>query len=362
MRIVKKDFAKILDAISKTNVLGNKADNAEDKNSVRLIAANGNLTMISTSNEINIAYKCDSAELSGPMDITLDNSKLASKINAISSTDGTVSIEQENESVVATSDKTIVQLDNCTPKQKKFPSIKEEAAVSVFVEDLIKSIKSTRLAVSSSNEVMSHIKMAFKKASYEFGFIGFNGTMLAVAKVPLEDVNDNMDDFSYLINGKSLGAICDALELVSDEIADIIISGDRTMLVISAANLKVTIPLKPMEFINIDKLLSEEFPNYVVFNKKEIKKELAAAKKLAGTTLNFKSDGDEKVLSSNGFLKYINVVNASDVYFNLPIDVWMTLINVIEDLEVKFSVSNRGLIKISPVSNDNILFITTGCK
>lgn len=354
MKMKAKKFLSWTDAI-----ISLKTDN------IKIHAENNVLQMISINGTIDVACKITDIEETSKLSAILSTEKLSNNLKAVAGKDGDIYINNDpNNSVIASGTGSIV-LQTIEGNKNSFKKIpKESFAISLLATDLIYAITAvTNSLIANKNNVLRFIKMSYENEN--FTMTSFNGTLMSLANLPLEDVGD-IDCFSYLIDGNELKSILSLLKMVSNSIIDIFIFEEEgnKYICFSSDSLKIVLKLNSEEFIPCEKLLNEKFNKSITLNVKKLIKSLISASKVVSSNVNLASDGTNAFLkdSSIGFESPIETVKNSEIDIKIPIKLLKSLTETIPEENVKIGKSEKGLIKISTDTSNNITFITTESK
>lgn len=358
IKINGKELTSILEAISKTNTSSKNETDNEELNTIKMVGSNNALQLIATSSGVDIAYKIDVLSMNNPLSATLNNKDLAKKLSVIIDNDGNLTLDSTNNGVVVSGNGTIT-LALAEPKKKVFPTVNKKPIASFIASDLEKAISCVVLAKGKSG-IVSKIKVSINTEDPSLKLLGFNKTLMCSYNIPLEDVNDDEKSIDFLVDGESLKNISTTLSLIKNEIVDLIVLDNK--IVFSSENLKIILPMSKEEFVKCESLLNETFSTNVTFNIKAIKKSINAIYKVSKGNVKFESDGNSHMFSTKGFSQPAQVVNSTPISFSLPITIIKDIIGKIYDTNIVFETSDRGVIKISPETSDDVIFITAGCK
>lgn len=329
---------------------------------IKMYAENNTLQIMCSNGLIDIAYLVTDIEEKSKFSAILNASNLSKNLKAIENKKGEMELKNENNNVVAIGTGTILleTEEKVSWRFKKIPP--DSLAVSLVSQDLLCAIQSVTNSLSN-NGVLKFIKINLDNDN--FTMTSFNGTLMSLVNLPLEDIGD-IDSFSYLIDGNELKSIISLLKLVNFEIIDINIfkENEESFICFSSKSLRIFIKLNTDEFIHCDSLLNEKFDTSISFNVKNLGKSLLLASKAIKTDVLLKSDETKTILknSSIGFETILEPIEKTEISINVPISLLKTLIGCINEENVVISKSEKGLIKISTESSDNITFITTESK
>lgn len=360
MKINGKKFIDTLAAISKIAIKDNSPENA---NTVTLYCGNNALQMVATNSNIQVAAKIDAETETEKWSESLNLGDLVKKLPAVMNTkdkEALIEIRKEGSNIIFSEigELTIQTVPN---KATGFIAIPDDNfSVSFMSHELVSAINATYLAVDSVNDVMSHIKIDFNAENESLGMTAINGLLICVYDIPLEDINSSSVSKTTLVAGKTLKSAIDILSLVSDD--EMKLTFTDNYLGLSSGDLKVVVPVKNSKFVACEKLLNNKIDSTVVFNVKELKKDITATNKVVKQNITFSYDGNTASLTAYGFNKPINVVSSDIVKFTLPIDLVKNIIGVVNGTTIQFGISNTGIIEVSIPDNDMLKYITTRCR
>jgi hypothetical protein len=358
MQIIGKEICTVLEAISKSNPASKTNTEAEDANSVKVMATNGALMLISTTRTVDIAYRMRNVQIASPFNVTLDNSDLSKKLKTVTNKDGTVNVEEASGSITASGNGNIC-LTKAEPKQKKFPNITEDAVLSFVSEDLVRAISLTNLAVGGDNEVLKKVKITLNPEEATFGMLGFNGKILSTYSIPLEDMNEDAEVFEYLIDGKMLSSLSSLFKAFKSEIINVAISKEQGLIQFSTFDLKVVIPFETTEFVKCEELLKKSYDSFITFDTKTLKKSVSSISKVVKDAITIESDGVTSKFSANGFSQDATVVKSSAVKLTIPISILSSVLSNASGDTITIAASGEYLVKIE---SDASVLITSQCK
>lgn len=357
-----KELINILDAMSKINIApkAEKIDN--DRPVVKFVARNNSIQLISVTSKIHAAYKIDkNVTMNEAYSIDLDNSDLAKKLAVVSDKEVDLTIERTQTGLSVAGNGSII-LEPVEAKTIGFKVIQMPPCSCFVAGDLGKAIKCISLALGTHSDVMSKVKIDFNVEEATLKLISFNGTLMCVYNIPLEDIDDTSKSFSGLIDGKVLKSISSMIDLVKNEIMDLVIEKDNSCIGFNCGELKITIPISQEDFVNCEKLISVSFPQTATFNIKTLKAVLSAISKVDKGNLIIETKDSQGMIHATGLSKPINIIGTNGIKIRIPMDVLKSLIGTIDDENVKIQSSTNGLVKIIPEVSEDVLFITTECK
>lgn len=357
MKIKAKTIAEIFKAISATSFAKKNTEDVEELNTVKIVASKNKMQILSVNSRICAAYLIP--EFEGNFSVTADNAKLSSCIEAAADSDGYVEFCKRDEQLVVDGNASM-PVPSGPEKQSKFICVSGEPAVSVLAADILKAIKGVCLAIKKDSETMKKVKFSFSAEDATFTMTAFNGSMLAVANIPLEDMKEDISLNHVLVDGEILLAIMPLLKCISSQIVDIYINDGKMM--ISCENTKITFDYSSEEFVKCEKLLEPAFESFVTFNTKELKKSLNSIYKVIKTNVEFAANGSVAAFRSGDFRMNVKFEKSNQVFFAIPITILKNILTNINEETVTISVENKVLIKIQSDDCENIVYVTGGVK
>lgn len=358
-----KEFLQILEAMSKINIAPKEQRINEERPVTKLVIRNGSIQFISVTSKVHTAFKLNcTMEEKDCLSIELDGIDAAKKISSIIEKDKNLMMEMnQNHNLLIRGNGALV-MEPVEPKNINFKVIQSPPSTCFLAGDLVKAIKCLSLALDNNNEVMGKVKVDFNVEDATLKLTSFNGTLMCVYDVPLEDIDDTQKSFSGLIEGKVLKSVSELIELVKNETMDLIVEKNLGYIGLSCGDLKVTMPLLQGDFINCNALLNEAFPQTATFNIKKLKATLISMAKVNKGTLSIETKDSTGIAQVEGLTKDIQPLQTNGMKISVPLETLKSLISVIDDSNVRILSTVKGLIKVCPETSEDVLFITTACK